>query len=214
MAALMHQGGLTPYLQFGEVQWWYFPYDSSGLPFHDAYTKSTFLATYGFDIRAVPNGNADPAVYWQEVEFLPGLIGTFTSQVINYVRATYPACRFEVLYPTDVNEEQFNRVINYPSYWSTSNLDCLKTESFIYTGSRDLNKAESTIQFSATQGFPRSKRSHLVGIGDAVAPWLKEVRLALADGLESVVLFALDQFCLVGYRTPLESSSRRSSKMG
>jgi hypothetical protein len=214
MAALMHQGGLTPYLQFGEVQWWYFPYDSSGLPFHDAYTKNTFLATYGFDIRAIPDGNADPAVYWQEAEFLPGLIGTFTSQVINYVRATYPACRFEVLYPTDVNAEQFNRVINYPSYWSTSNLDCLKTESFSYTSSRDLNKAENTIQFSATQGFPRSKRSHLVGIGDAIAPWLKEVRLALADGLESVVLFALDQFCLVGYRTPLESSSRRSSKMG
>ncbi len=213
MASLMSQAGLTPYMQFGEVQWWYFPYDSSGLPFHDAYTKSEFLSAYGFDIRAVPNGNADPSVYWQEAEFLPGLIGTFSSQVINFVRGSYPACRFEVLYPTDVNEEQFNRIINYPAYWSSSNLDCLKTESFIYTGSRDLNKAHGTIKFSATMGFPRPKRSHLVGIGDATAPWLKETRLALADGLESVVLFALDQFCLIGFKTPLTTSTRRSGKM-
>ena len=48
MATVMNAAGLTPYLQFGEVQWWYFPNVTvidgavSGMPFYDAYTTSTF----------------------------------------------------------------------------------------------------------------------------------------------------------------------------
>ena len=43
----MMEPGQTPYLQFGEVQWWYFPDDGSGMPYYDAYTTSTFHPTYG-----------------------------------------------------------------------------------------------------------------------------------------------------------------------
>jgi hypothetical protein len=32
--------------------------------------------------------------------------------------------------------------------------------------------------------------------------------------MESVVLFALDQFCLIGYAAPLESGMRRSVMFG
>ena len=46
MADLMANAGVTPYLQFGEVQWWYFA-AASGMPFYDAYTTSTFQAQYG-----------------------------------------------------------------------------------------------------------------------------------------------------------------------
>jgi len=42
MATVLTAAGLTPYLQFGEVQWWYFPDDGSGMPFYDASTTSTF----------------------------------------------------------------------------------------------------------------------------------------------------------------------------
>ena len=38
LATLMQDAGQTPYLQFGEVQWWYFPDDGSGMPYYDAYT--------------------------------------------------------------------------------------------------------------------------------------------------------------------------------
>ncbi|PYT25001.1 MAG: hypothetical protein DMG57_26655 [Acidobacteria bacterium] len=41
-------------------------------------------------------------------------------------------------------------------------------------------------------GFPRSKSSHLVGITGYTTPWQKEVRLAQAQAVESIVLFALD----------------------
>jgi hypothetical protein len=49
----------------------------------------------------------------------------------------------------------------------------------------------------------------LVSISDATTPWLKEVRMAAGRGFESVVLFALDQFCLIGYPDPLPQSTRR-----
>jgi len=63
-------------------------------------------------------------------------------------------------------------------------------------------------------GFSPDKSSHLVGIGEYTTPWNKERRLALGEGLESVVLFALDQFCLIGYGLPLDEGLRRAVFMG
>ena len=34
MADVMAEAGVAPYLQFGEVQWWYFA-DAAGMPFYD-----------------------------------------------------------------------------------------------------------------------------------------------------------------------------------
>jgi hypothetical protein len=53
-----------------------------------------------------------------------------------------------------------------------------------------------------------------VGIGEYTTPWPKEQRLALGEGLDSVVLFALDQFCLIGYGLPLDDGARRALFMG
>ena len=63
-------------------------------------------------------------------------------------------------------------------------------------------------------GFPRNRSSHLVGIGEYTTPWEKEQRLAQGEGVESVVLFALDQFCLIGYPLPLDPGMRRSVFLG
>ena len=214
MAELMVAAGLPPYLQFGEVQWWYFP-DASGMPFADDYTKEQFQATYGRPISVIPNNNVAPSLYPDEVAFLPTLIGNFTNQVISFVREAYPGCQFEVLYPVDVNETEFNRAINLPrADWTAEKLDGLKTESFTYTYNRDLNKSAASIAFSETLGFPTSKRSHLVGISDYTVAWLKEIRRAKAEALATVVLFALDQFALIGYPVPLPQGARRSGFMG
>lgn len=214
MADVMAAAGVQPYLQFGEVQWWYFPYDGSGLPFHDAYTKSAFLTEFGFPIRTVVDGWANPSSYPQEVAFLPALIGAFTDQVMSFVRSSHADCRFEVLYPTDVNEGPFNRAINFAASWDSSALDCLKTESFTYTGSRNLDQCIGSMQFSAGKGFSKTKRSHLIGISDPTSCWAKEFDLAEGSGIESVVLFAFDQFCLVGYPLPVVKRRGRSGKMG
>jgi phage tail sheath gpL-like len=214
MADLMTSAGVQPYVQFGEVQWWYFA-AASGMPFYDSYTTTTFQARYGKSMAAILTQNADPGAYTDECAFLPELIGEFTSAVMAHVRQTHPDARFEVLYPPDVNDTALNRLVNFPhAYWTPAILDSLKTENFTYTGDRDLNKALASIELPMQLGFGRSQSSHLVGIGEYTTPWSKEQRLATGEQLDSVVLFALDQFCLIGYPLPLDSGARRSQYMG
>jgi hypothetical protein len=220
MANLMDQAGVVPYLQFGEVQWWYFTWDQNpltphnSLPFYDAYTTSTFNATYGQPMHVFANTSENPALFPNESQFLPGLIGAFTTQIINFVRATHADARFEVLYPPDTNDSPLDLVINLPSQWTAATLDCFKTENFTFTNLRNMNDAQNSILLPMQLGFPASKSSHLIGMGDYTSPWLREVGMSKAQGVESVVLFALDQFCLIGYPAPLTRSQRRSRFMG
>ena len=216
MAQVQSDAGLQPYLQFGEVQWWYnMDGDHSGMPFYDDYTKSAFVSRYGRDMAVITSNDADPASYPQESEFLPTLIGAFTNAIMAFVQAAIPTARFEVLYPIDVNNTPLNRVINYPKAdWTPQTLNCLKTESFNYTLSRNLDLCLETITSGEAFGFPASKRSHLVGVGDSSSPWLKEARMAESYRFDSVVLFALDQLCMVGYSFPLSKGLRRSVQLG
>jgi len=220
MASLQASAGLTPFLQFGEVQWWYFPNDGAGhafasMPFYDAWNLSQFLAEFGTAMAVIATNSVSPASYPNEVSYLPGVIGDFTNSIVAFVETTQPACRFEVLYPTDTNQTAFNQAINYPaSAWTPSALAVLKTEDFGFTLSRDLDDAEQTLQFGFSLGFAASQRAHLVGISDVTTPWLKEADSAAGQRFESVVLFALDQFCLIGYEDPLPPLLRRSLRMG
>lgn len=216
MAQVQTDVGLTPYLQFGEIQWWYFPDgDHSGMPYYDAYTTSSFRSAYARDMTVITNSAIAPDLVPQEAAFLPALIGAHTSAIRSYVRSVFPGCRFEVLYPTDVNATPWNQVVNYPSSdWTPDHLACLKTESFGYTNARNLDLSWQTIRKGVDLGFASRQRSHLVGIGDSTTSWLKEARMAEGQNLNSVVLFALDQFCLIGYPLPLPRGSRRSVQQG
>jgi len=221
MANVMNAAGLNPYLQFGEVQWWYFPNvtqisgAASGMPFYDDYTTTTFQAQYGRPMTVITSNTVDPTTVPQEAAFLPGLIGSFTAQIRAFVHATYPNAKFEVLYPPDVNDFPLTQVINYPTNdWTPANLNCLKTESFTFTYDRDLDLSVYSMNFVNALGFTPAQRSHLVGVSDPTTAWLKEARLAEGEGFESVVLFALDQICLVGYSLPLSRGMRRSVQLG
>jgi hypothetical protein len=215
MAALQVAAGVTPYLQSGEVQWWYFPKDGIGMTFYDDYTLQQFQAQYGAPMQTILTNDADPAAYPNEAAFLPTLVGDYTSAVRAALKAQYPNCRYEVLYPTDTNATPFNQLINFPaSDWTAENLNCLKTESISFTGDYDLVNTTASTTLSATKGFPNPQRSHLVLISDAWTPWMKEVDIAQSQGLESVVLFAMDQYCLIGYAPPPFVKSIRSQRQG
>jgi hypothetical protein len=219
MAEIQAAAGLTPYLQFGEVQWWYFPSDGlgtnfSGMPFYDVWNLAAFAALYGHPLATITLNTVDPAAYPDEVAYLPTVIGNFTNAIMSFVRATLPACRFEVLYPTDVNQTGFNQAVNYPAAWTPAALTCLKTEAFGFTLGRNLDSTWATLDFGTSLGFPAAQRSHLVGVGDSTTAWVKETRAAEGKRFESVVLFAIDQFCLIGYDVPLASGLRRSFRIG
>jgi hypothetical protein len=135
--------------------------------------------------------------------------------IVSFVRQTQPNTRFEVLYPPDVNNTPLNQLINLPKgFWTPAKLNCLKTENFTYTGDRDLDSIRTSIELPLSLGFTNSQASHLVGIGDYTTPWDKEQNLSMGEGLESVVLFALDQFCLIGYGLPLGNGAAWSGYMG
>src|SRR2546423_6643600 len=211
----MVKGVHPPYLQFGEVQWWYFADDGSSLPFYDDYTQTQFSAAYNRPLSLIATNTVNPASFPQEAAFLPSLIGSYTNQIIEFVRQTYPDVRFEVLYAPDVNDFPFTRIVNFPhDAWTPAILDCLKTENFSYTYARNLDKGLESVLLPMHLGFPRSKSSHLVGISDYTTPWEKETGLAMGQNVESVVLFALDQFCLNGYPVPFRRSDGRSVFMG
>jgi hypothetical protein len=220
MAALQLAAGLVPFLQFGEVQWWYFPTDGaghsfSGMPFYDAWNQNQFEAEFGTPMTIFTTNTMNPASYPNEASYLPEVIGNFTNAIMTFVRASQSDCRFEVLYPTDTNQAAFNQVFNFPvSAWTPSALTILKTESFGFTLERNLDAAEGTMEFGVPLGFEATQRSQLVGVSDSTTAWIKEVETAEGKGFESVVIFALDQYCLIGYATPLPGGLRRSLRMG
>jgi hypothetical protein len=134
---------------------------------------------------------------------------------MGFVRQTHANARFEVLYPPDVNEAPLNGAVNLPSTaWTAAKLDCLKTENFTYTGNRDLNKALASVMLPKQLGFAAAKSAHLVGISDYTTPWQKEAGMAAGARDGSVVLFALDQFCLIGYSWAPGSLTGRSLYLG
>jgi hypothetical protein len=215
MANVMAAAGVQPYLQFGEVQWWYFcpptdpadgnwtPLVDGGMPFYDAYTTTTFQTQYGRPMYVFTDPSNDPTPYPEESAYLPGLIGQFTAAIMAFVRQTYADAQFEVLYPPDTNNAPLTSVINLPAQWIPQNLDCFKTENFTYTGDFDLDAATTSIELPMQLGFAAANSAHLVGIGSYTTPWARESRIAEGLQMGSVVLFALDQFCLIGYGLPL-----------
>jgi hypothetical protein len=109
-----------------------------------------------------------------------------------------------------VNDFALTRVVNYPEDdWTPANLETLKTENFSHTVAANLNKALESIRLPFSKGFTRSRSAHLIGVAGAPHPWEWERRLARAENIETVVLWAFDQFSMVGYRLPLGEGSRR-----
>ncbi|MBV8553383.1 MAG: hypothetical protein JOY54_18965 [Acidobacteriaceae bacterium] len=214
MASLQNAVGLEPYLQFGEVQWWYYPKANVSMPFYDAYTQQQFKARYGVPMQTIMSNTVDPTAFPNETAFLPTLIAAYTSAIRGAVIAQFSGARFEVLYPTDTNDSPLNELINYPTAdWTPANLACLKTESFTFTSANNLDQSGYSMGVSAAKGFPNGQRSHLIGISDAWTAWKKEADIAQSAGLESVVLFALDQYCLVGYAPPPFINNSRSVRL-
>ena len=120
-----------------------------------------------------------------------------------------------MIYQPDINDVSLLRAVNLPAaHWGPGQLACFKTENFSYTGARDLDKVRASIGTAAELGFSSQSSSHLVGVLDYTTPWMREYRTARGAGLESVVLFALDQYCLMGYEKPERRREGRSCFLG
>ena len=74
----------------------------------------------------------------------------------------------------------------------------------------------SLLEALAKNGIPHdlNRAENYLVMKDATTAWVREAQSAQGKGFESVVLFALDQMCLIGYELPLPKPFRRSLMMG
>jgi hypothetical protein len=140
IAGHMEAAGLTAWLQFGEVLWWYFA-NASGMAFYDAYTTTRFQTQYGRPLHTFLTPSDDPSVNgYVDANFLRQTVKDHVEAIRSHVLATHPNAKFELLWPLDVNDpatRRLNRYINLPVDWETkagSGFDTFLIEGFQFAG--------------------------------------------------------------------------------
>ena len=217
-AALMAAAGVTPSLQFGEVQWWYFA-NNEGMAYYDSHTTAEFEGQFSRPLPVITGNNADPAAFPDEAAFLRGQLQAHVDEIRTHVLASYPAARFEVLWPMDANEpatRRFNFAVNLPDNWTPANFETFKCEAFGYTAfEHDMNKAVAAIRFPIDhQGFPAADSRHIVGLFGFPWPWERVMLHARRAGLGLINVWAYDQFCFFNLDLTQVSEARRIQYVG
>lgn len=221
LAAEMSVAGVTPRLQFGETQWWYF---ASGTPasmaYYDTSTTADFQAQEGRPLHVFTAPNNDPSINgFVDANFLRDRIASFCDEVRSYVLASYSGTLFEVLWPRDVNDPDFNALnyyVNLPAAsWAPANIARFKTEAFQESfPQRNMNKARVTIRFPfTTLAFSRDNSRHLLGTM-AGFPWDRQIQIADSERVGLTTIWAWDQFCAIGRKVPLPRSPRAAHFAG
>jgi hypothetical protein len=212
-AQLMVTAGVTPALQFGEIQWWYTP-NASGMAYYDSYTTAQFLAINGRALHVFLTNNDDPTLWPTDAAFLRGQLDAHTSAIKSYVEAACPTTLFEVLWPMDVNDpstRRLNYFVNLPASWTPGQFATFKSEAFGYTIDGDMTDATSAIRFPMDgQGFSPAQSRHIVGIFGYPWPWQRVLTLAGRANLGGISLWAYDEFCLFALPLPLPAEVRKA----
>ena len=159
MAQMQTEALVTPYLQFGEVQWWYFP-GTSGMTFYDDYSKTEFQNQHGRAMHVFTSNDDSPDPFPEEKAFLPGLIGSFTAAIRTFVLATYAQTKFEVLYPHDVNDHVLTRAVNYPdSDWDFDQPRCAQNRKLYLHRLTQHEQSRRVDSIPANKGLRRRRIS-------------------------------------------------------
>jgi hypothetical protein len=223
IASMMDAAGLTPTLQFGEFCWWYFP-SGGGMGFYDDETVSLARTALGRDLYVFQSADDDPNVNGgADALFLRNRLRDHVSSLVASVRAAYPAARFEVLFPYDVNYPhpvgvhslggRLLRFINFPVEWQSkqsSGFDRIKMEGLDFGAySRNLDLALETMRFPLNFGWPKDSVRYMIPVFNGGCPWVREYRLAGGLGLKAINFWAFDHFCIFGWDvTSLGRSAR------
>lgn len=213
-AQLMSEAGVTPRLQFGEIQWWYFP-NASGMPYYDSYTTAQFQGQFGRPLHVFLTNNDDPDAFPDDSNFLRGQLQSHVDAIKSHVLASFPGAEFEVLWPRDANDPPSRRLnyrVNLPSNWTPAHFEYFKCEAFGYTAfDHDMGKAVAAIRFPMdAQGFPPSRSRHIAGLFGYPWPWARVLVHARRASIALTNLWAYDQFCFFALDLPLQAEARRA----
>jgi len=233
VAQLMAVSGLTPDLQCGEFTWWYFTNHSTsnplgGMAYYDAETAAAAQAVLGRALHVFRHPNEDPGVNGgTDAGFLRTRLKDYAAAIVAHVRLQYPAARFEVLFPCDVNHPvpagihqvggRLNRHVNLPAEWGSkgsSGFDRFKIESLDYgVWSRNLDLAQICLNFPLSLGWPADSVRAMIGVFRGGYPWWKEVQYAQELQMSGVSVWAMDHVCLFGWEMG-EQGTGRAFRLG
>lgn len=222
LAGLMDAAGLTPWLQFGECLWWFFP-DASGMAYYDDYTKAAAVAALGRALASFYAPSDDPSLNsYADAQFLRGRIKAHIDAIRAYVLASYAGAKFELLWPLDVNEpvvKRLNRYVNLPSEFeakSGSGLDRLKMEGLAYGAyDRDLTKAREAVRFPfETLAWGKADVRYVLPWFNGGCPWEREYLVAGRERIDGIVFWAWDHLGLMGWPLPLPVEGRGAAVLG
>ncbi len=221
IAGLQAAAGLTPELQFGEFEWWFFSSLSAqnlngGMAYSDAETQAAALVALGRPLHAFVLTTDDPGVNGgADAAFLAGRLRSHVATVCEAVLAQYPTALFELLWPYDVNYPvpigreslggRLNYAVNLPLEWRAkagSGLDRFKCEALDFgSGTRSLDLALQAIRLPTTVlGWPLDSVRYLFPVFNGGCPWQAEYLSAVYVGIPAITPFAMDHVCLFAWR--------------
>jgi hypothetical protein len=229
-ASIMSAAGLTPWLQFGEVLWWFFNWCTNtsdgqhieaGMAYYDANTSAAAQAALGRALAMFSHATDDPSINgYADANFLRARIKAHIDGIRVAVLAVVPGAQFELLWPYDVNYPtqnaygvggQLNRYVNLPIEYqqqSGSGLNRLKMEALSF-GSQERNFAKAyeamTFPWTAPMAWTRATSAYLIPWFNGGCPWDREW-LAVSDAAVNpswIGFWAIDHLCSFGWPLPL-----------
>jgi hypothetical protein len=169
-----------------------------------------------------------------DAAFLASRLKAHVDAIRNVVLTRFPAAKFEILFPNDVNNPvclvgpgvpysqggRLNAAVNLPPEWmtpATSGLDSFKVEALSWSATYlDMDRANQAVVFALTQpmSWGTSKAAYLVPWFNGTCPWPREFRLALSRGLTTVNFWAYDHLSLMSWPIPLSTSQETTKFLG
>lgn len=183
-----------------------------GMAYYDAWAVSAATGALGRALANFQHQDDDPAVNsGADAAFLAGAIKTHIDAIRTAVLAAWPAAKFELLYPYDVNYPtcyytadvpypqggRLNAAVNLPSAYlakAGSGLDRIKLEALSWAATyRNFANAAAAITFAFTVGsWTAADVRYLAPWDNGGCDWAREYLYCLSEGILGINLWAAD----------------------
>ncbi len=195
---------------------------------YDADTVAAVQAALGRPLHFFNTQDDDPAVNgYADAGFLRDRLEAHAAGIISHVKTNYPAARFEVLWPHDVNlgrayytvslpypqGGRLNHYLNLPTAWQSDSggVDRIKVECLswgAYYRNLDLAKEGIAYAYSALS-WPKDKVRYLIPWFNGGCPWEDEYLVCRGLQLPHINFWALDHIALLSWSLPLPEPKGR-----
>jgi hypothetical protein len=222
-ANIMNAAGITePWVQFGEIGWWFFADSEPSMAYYDAYTSAAATSALSRSLYSFTDPNNDPSVNsYADANFLVSQLQAHIHSIRVAVLAAQSSCKFSWLWPSDVNwftayengtypfltGGQLNRYVNTPSDYQSpgSDIDRVDQEALAWgTTYYTLDNAivSMSIPFTSPWTWTPSEMKYLVPWDNGGCPWPDETFQAQTRNISQIVMWALDHLTLFSWQLP------------